>query len=397
MRKQLISMGTILILAFSIFGCAKTAGDAFATKMESAGLQDTEAERKEASNERELEQTVVGEEHDQGETETALMPDATEQDLFTYIIDDDHAVITGLQADYEISLQENMSIDGEIVIPETLGGYPVVEIGDHAFENIKLKSVRIPESVEVIGNSAFKNTDIENANISRCYNLKEVKANAFENCNLHDLDYSTWFMEKIGEQAFAGNERLTQVNFWSGDVNIEKDAFDNCGDEMLFFVEWSREETGKEVEAYAAANGIKVEYSVTTQIHVPSEPLLLTPETGSFFYGELGGTYEDWGADMWCSFEKTPDAPNFGFEDWQSPACSKWCHIAVFGNQATASSELTSSSGRYCADNAVCENRELAWAEGADGVGIGEYIVYKQIVFSQSLIESSGNSIFRAG
>ena len=191
MRKQLISMGTILILAFSIFGCAKTAGDAFATKMESAGLQDTEAERKEASNERELEQTVVGEEHDQGETETALVPDATEQDLFTYIIDDDHAVITGLQADYEISLQENMSIDGEIVIPDTLGGYPVVEIGDHAFENIKLKSVRIPESVEVIGNSAFKNTDIENANISRCYNLKEVKANAFENCNLRDQDYST--------------------------------------------------------------------------------------------------------------------------------------------------------------------------------------------------------------
>ncbi|MDE5867285.1 MAG: hypothetical protein K2H31_11925 [Lachnospiraceae bacterium] len=100
---------------------------------------------------------------------------------------------------------------------------------------------------------------------------------------------------------------------------------------------------------------------------------------------------------MWCSFEETPDAPNFGYEDWQTPACSKLCHIGIFGNQATASSELASASDRYCADNAVCENRELAWAEGAEGVGIGEYIVYDQIVFSGSLIESSGNQILRGG
>lgn len=100
---------------------------------------------------------------------------------------------------------------------------------------------------------------------------------------------------------------------------------------------------------------------VTTQINVPSEPLLLTPEIGSFFYGELSGdTYDDPDADMWCSFEESPDAPNFGFEAWQSPGCSKWCHIIDFSNQATASSELASASGRYCAVNVVSENRELA-------------------------------------
>ena len=398
MRKQLISICTTIILAFSIYGCAKTSEDALATETENVGPQDTEAAREEASDKDALDKTVAGEAHEQGEEETDSISDAMEQDMFTYIIDDNSAVITGLQAEYENFLQENMTIHGEMEIPDTLGGCPVVEIGDHAFENIKLKSVQIPETVEVIGNSAFRNTDIENINLSQCHNLKEVKANAFENCNLHDQNYSaTWFMKKIGERAFAGNEQLTRVNFWSGDVTIEKDAFDGCGDEMLFYVEWSREETGKEVEAYAAANGIKMEYSVTTQINVPSEPLLLTPEIGSFFYGELGGTYEDWDADMWCSFEKTPDAPNFGFEDWQWPGCSKWCHINAFANQATASSELASASDRYCADNAVRGNRELAWAEGAEGVGIGEYIVYDQIVFSGSLVESSGNRILRGG
>lgn len=394
MRKQFISICTIVILVFSIYGCAETSEDAITTETESVESQDTEAESEEASAEGELDETVALEEHDEGEDETDQMLDDTEQDIFTYIIDDNRAVITGLQAEYESFLQENY---GEIEIPDTLGGYSVVEIGDHAFENIKLNSVQIPESVEVIGNSAFRNTGVENVNLSQCHDLKEVKANAFENCNLQGQDYSAWFMEKIGERAFAGNEQLTRVNFWSGDVIIEKEAFDGCGDEMLFYMEWSREETGKEVEAYAAANGIKVEYPVKTQVKVPSEPLVLTPEIGSFFYGELGGTYDDWEDEMCFSFEKTPDAPNYGFEDWQWPGCSKWCHISLFANQAIASSELASASGRYGADNAVCENREFAWSEGAEGVGIGEYIVYNQIVFSGSLIESSGNRILRAG
>ena len=157
------------------------------------------------------------------------------------------------------------------------------------------------------------------------------------------------------------------------------------------------EAAGKGEETYAATNEIQMENRVTTQVNIPSEPLILTPEIGSFFYGELGGTYDDWGDDMWCSFEKTPNAPNFGFEDWHSPGCSKWCHVWAFANQATASSELNSASDRYCAANAVRNNRELAWVEGAEGAGIGEYIVYDQIVVSQSLIESSGNRFLWAG
>lgn len=388
MRGWIINIFTAVILVFGICGCAETSQDSVVVEMKSA----------EAEDKGEPDKPVAGEEQEQGEEKADPLSNAAEQDMFTYIISDNGAVITGLQEGYEGLGQESMSTDREIKIPDTLGGYSVVEIGDHAFENIKLKSVNIPESVEIIGESAFRNTDIENVNFSQCHNLKEVKDHAFENCNLQEeQDCSTWFMEKIGERAFAGNGQLTRVNFWSGDVVIGSEAFNGCGDEMLFYVEWSREEAGKEVEAYAAANGIKVEYAVSAQIHLPSEPLLLTPQIGSFFYGELGGTYDDWDHDMWCSFEKTPDAPNYGFEDWQWIGCSKWCHILVFANQATASSELASASDRYCAENVVWENRELAWAEGVEGVGIGEYIVYEQIVFSGNLIEPNGNKILRAG
>ncbi len=393
MRKRLIRIFITVIFVFCICDWAQTNQDTPAAKATSMETENTETQYAKIQYTNTKHSETQHTETEKPETEVESEPEK-----YSYIIDNDIAIITGFQEEYQISRQESMSMDSELKIPDTLGGHPVVEIGDSAFENIRLKSVELPDSVEIIGNSAFRNTNAEAVNLSQCYNLKEIRDYAFENCNLQEDQYnSTWFMEKIGERAFAGNERLSRVNFWSGDVVIGKEAFVGCGEELLFFVEWSREEAGKEVEAYAAANGIKVEYSVSTQINLPSEPLILTPETGSFFYGMLGGSYDDWGDDLWCSFEKTPDAPNFGFEDWQSPGCSKWCHIASFANQANASSELTSASDRYRADNVIHENRESAWAEGAEGAGIGEYIVYDQIVFSGSLIESNGNRIIRAG
>lgn len=397
MRKRLISVCIVMILVCSIFGCAKAPKGApvvaYVVERGNAVPKSAEAESEDTTDERDVDKSAVGEEHKQDKEETDGMSDAVKRDMYTYVVGDNGAVITGLKEEYVHTLPKNMA--AQIEIPDTLDGYPVVEMGEGAFEGIRLRSADIPESVEIIGNSAFRNTGIKDVNFAECYNLKTVGDNAFENCNLHDQYYYVWFMEEIGERAFAGNEQLDRVNFWSGDVTIGKDAFDGCGDELRFFVEWSREETGQEVEEYAAANGIKVEYAVATQINVPSEPLLLTPEIGSFFYGELGGTYDDWLEDMFCSFEKTPEAPNFGFEDWQWYGCSKWEHVYHFAHQATASSELSSASERYSADNVLHENRELAWAEGAEGVGIGEYIVYDQIVFAHLIEKASENRILR--
>lgn len=397
MRKRLISVCIVVMLIFSIFGCARAPKGApvvaYVVEKENTESESAEAESEDATHDRDVDKSLVGVESKQDKEKTDGMSDAIKRDMFTYVVGDNGTVITGLKEEYyRYILRQH----GEMEIPHTLGAHLVTEIGDGAFEDIELQSVHFPESIEVIGNSAFRNTGIVNVNFSECYKLKTVGANAFENCDLLQHQYeSTWFMEEIGERAFAGNKHLNQVNFWSGDVTIGKDAFDGCGDELRFFVEWSREETGQGVEAYAASNGIKVEYPVATQVNVPSEPLLLTPEIGSFFYGELGGTYDDWLEDMFCSFEKTPDAPNFGFEDWQWYGCSKWEHVYHFAHQTTASSELSSASERYSADNVLHENRELAWAEGAEGVGIGEYIVYDQIVFAHLIEKASENRILR--
>ena len=44
---------------------------------------------------------------------------------------------------------------GNITIPSTLGGYPVTKIFDSAFENCRITSVTIPDSITTIGDSAF--------------------------------------------------------------------------------------------------------------------------------------------------------------------------------------------------------------------------------------------------
>ena len=58
------------------------------------------------------------------------------------------------------------SISGDIVIPDTIVGYPVTAIGEEAFIYCVFKSINIPNTVESIGSGA----------LGGCYNLEEIKA-----------------------------------------------------------------------------------------------------------------------------------------------------------------------------------------------------------------------------
>lgn len=65
---------------------------------------------------------------------------------YTYTVENGEATITGCDD----------SITGDVVLPDTLGGYPVTQIGREAFRyNRYLTSIRIPDSVTSIGESAF--------------------------------------------------------------------------------------------------------------------------------------------------------------------------------------------------------------------------------------------------
>ena len=84
-------------------------------------------------------------------------------------------------------------ISGQIVIPETLGGVPVTQIGNYAFWNCSsLESVVIPEGVTEIGRYAFWN----------CSSLESVVIPEG--------------VTEIGEEAFWNCSALTEVEFRGG-------------------------------------------------------------------------------------------------------------------------------------------------------------------------------------
>lgn len=65
----------------------------------------------------------------------------------------------------EATITEYVGTDANVIIPDTIGGKPVVAIGTNAFEDqLTLKSVTLPDSVTRIDFNAF----------SRCWNLENV-------------------------------------------------------------------------------------------------------------------------------------------------------------------------------------------------------------------------------
>ena len=116
---------------------------------------------------------------------------------FDYVVDEfgTGIIITGYQG----------SIDGEVTIPETLEGLPVVRIEDGAFSGC---------------NNATKFT-IE-------AELTSIGANAFFNCDKLANIIIPSTVKTIGAGAFSGCRSLTSIEIPDGIARIEDDLFYSC-------------------------------------------------------------------------------------------------------------------------------------------------------------------------
>ena len=116
----------------------------------------------------------------------------------------------------------------ELVIPNTLGKYPVTMIYDDAFSKLKyLQNVTIPEGVEAIGSDSFS----ECPNLKKVIMLNSLKIignTAFSsNDNLNNI-IIPGSVTKIGLWAFAGNQSLSNVTLSDGLITIGDSMFFNC-------------------------------------------------------------------------------------------------------------------------------------------------------------------------
>jgi len=117
---------------------------------------------------------------------------------------------------------------GQVSIPSTLRGCPVVSIGEHAFDYCySLTSVTIPNSITSIGNSAFL----------YCYRLTSITipdsvtsidVNAFWGCTgLTGISIPS-SVTRIEKGAFCGCSGLSSVTIPNGVTSINRSTFSSC-------------------------------------------------------------------------------------------------------------------------------------------------------------------------
>lgn len=122
----------------------------------------------------------------------------------------------------------NTSISGNIEIPQTYNGKPVVVIQNSAFKDCSnVTSVLIPNSIKSIGINAFEN----------CSNITEITIpegvtlignNTFKGCvKLASASFPT-SIESFGANAFAGCTSLTSIVLPKNIQEIGANAFANC-------------------------------------------------------------------------------------------------------------------------------------------------------------------------
>jgi hypothetical protein len=142
---------------------------------------------------------------------TVQSPDRLESKDYAYIVTNGKASVVSI----------DKAVSGEVIIPSTLGGYPVVEIGDSAFYNCRnVTSVVIPEGVVYIGDDAF----------CYCYGLKSVSiprsvtaigSGVFWDCNKLETVELSANVTSIGDMAFSACEKLTSINVDEGNTSYK--------------------------------------------------------------------------------------------------------------------------------------------------------------------------------
>ena len=154
---------------------------------------------------------------------TASAADEFIEDYYIYTVFEDEAGSLAARITYC-----DIAISGDVVIPSTLGGYPLVEIGGDAFSDCtSLTSVTIPGSVTKISGGAF----------SGCTSLREIMfPNSVTEIAGSAFSYCTSLMEvtipgsvtKIGNYAFSGCTGLKRVTLLDGVTTIGSGIFHGC-------------------------------------------------------------------------------------------------------------------------------------------------------------------------
>ncbi len=214
----------------------------------------------------------------------------------------DYAKIYEYQVKYgKVTINKLLRIsETDLIIPETIEGYPVTELADGLFKGCDgLVSITLPSGVTEIGDSLFYG----------CKTLREIKCNgkitslgsyAFYECNVLETLPDLTAIEDIGEYAFYNCDALTSFNvFPTGLKSIGQYAFYDCDGLLVFLVPDALTSIGdyafKSCNALASVAGCKNVQTIGTECFAECKQLSKV---------DLGGKLTTLGAGCFSGCEK---------------------------------------------------------------------------------------------
>ena len=176
------------------------------------------------------------------------------QAQFQYSVANGEATITGYTGS-----------GGSVVIPATLGGYPVAHIGDNAFLgwiDPNLTSIVIPSSVTSIGINAFYGQFYLSSVTINGTGLITIGDSAFFNDGLVSINIPN-SVTSIGDSAFSLCPSLANVNIGTGVTSIGAGAFSDCASLTSILVNAGNSN-------YSTRDGVLFNNSQTTLLQYPA-------------------------------------------------------------------------------------------------------------------------------
>lgn len=142
-----------------------------------------------------------------------------------YIIDDWKIYIS---EEGKISIKDYKGSSENVAIPDNFDGFPVVSIGEKAFQNKgSLVSVTIPDSVTLIDWYAFEScSKLKSVVIGK--SVETISKYAFKDCESLEKIVIPDSVKIIKESAFYGCVNLTSVDFGNSLEEIGNEAFRLC-------------------------------------------------------------------------------------------------------------------------------------------------------------------------
>ena len=178
---------------------------------------------------------------------------------------------------------------GDVVIPDTYQGKPIVEIGEKAFDPdgkafSKITSITMPDTVTTIGDWAF-NDCIKMETIKLSSNLETIGENAFQRCDSLTVINVPEKVTEIKDLAFTMCEKLQNISVSDGNVNykdIDGVLFDKDGKVLINYP------AGRTAKEYSIPEGTELIHSDAFKLYYGNKTSALTNVTFPSTLKEIG-------------------------------------------------------------------------------------------------------------